>query len=133
MRQQHQHKINTQTTKEAFIQNEQVMMSHPEPIRTQQAPDIPVIHSKSSPAIPHMSDSEPNKMENIKNLREMPGIGSHIDSTNINPIHRSTSKYFSNSNSIYNMLRENNSIYIHESFFRLFTNVVNFYTQSFNL
>jgi len=94
MRQQHQHKINAQITKEVFIQNEPVMINHPESVRIQQVPDIPVIHSKSSPAIPLMSDSQSNKMENIKNLREMPGIGSHIDSTNINPIHRSTSKYF---------------------------------------
>jgi len=94
MRQQHQHKINSQITKEVFIQNEQVMISHPEPVRIQQIPDIPVIHSKSSPAIPLLSDCQPNKMENIKNLREMPVIGSHIDNTNINPIHRSTSKYF---------------------------------------
>jgi len=94
MRQQHQHKINAQISKDVFVQNEQVMISHPEPVRIQQAPDIPVIHSKSSPAIPLMSDCQPNKMENIQNLREMPVIGSHIDNTNINPIHRSTSKYF---------------------------------------
>lgn len=94
IRQQHQHQINPQITKEVFVQNEQAMISHPEPVRIQQVPDIPVIHSKSSPAIPLMSDCQPNKIENIKNLREMPGIGSHIDSTNINPIHRSTSKYF---------------------------------------
>lgn len=91
MRQQHQHKINNQTTKEAFMQNEQVMINHPEPVRIQQVPDIPVIHSKSSPAIPLMSDCQQNKIENIKNMREMSGIGSHIDNSNINPIHRSTS------------------------------------------
>lgn len=91
MRQQHQHKINNQTTKETFMQNEQVMINNPEPVRIQQAPDIPVIHSKSSPAIPLMSDCQPNKIENIKNIREMSGIGSHIDNSNINPIHRSTS------------------------------------------
>lgn len=89
MRQQHQHKINTQNTKEAFIQNEQLMVNHPEPI--QQVPDIPIIHSKSSPAISHISDCQPNKMENINNLREIPGVGSHIDNSNINLIHRSTS------------------------------------------
>lgn len=93
MRQQHQYNINTQTSKEAFIQNEQVIVNHPEPVRIQQVPDIPVIHSKSSPAIPVMSDCQPNKIENIKNTREMSGIASHIDNSNINPIHRSTSKY----------------------------------------
>lgn len=93
MRQQHQHKINSQNTKEAFIQNEQVIVNHPEPVRIQQAPDIPVIHSKSSPAISLMSDCQSNKMENIKNIREIPSVESHIDNSNINPIHRSTSKY----------------------------------------
>lgn len=105
MRQQHQHKINAQITKDVFIQNEQVMINHPEPVRIQQVPDIPVIHSKSSPAIPLMSDCQPNKIENIKNLREMPGIGNHIENTNINPIHRSTSEYLFTEN-IYNRLKK---------------------------
>lgn len=92
MRQQHQHQINSQNTKELFIQNKQIMVNHPEPIRIQQVPDIPVIHSKSSPSISHMANCQPNKMENIKNLRDIiPGIGSHMDNANINPIHRSTS------------------------------------------
>lgn len=90
MRQQHQHNINTQT-QDTFIHNEQVLVNHPEPIRIHQGPDIPVIHSKSSPAIPLMSDCQPNNMENIKNMREMSGIPNHIDNANINPIHRSTS------------------------------------------
>lgn len=95
MRQQHQHNINAQTTKEVFIQNEPVMVNHPEPVRIQQVPDIPVIHSKSSPAIPHMSDCQPNKMENMKNMREMSAIAGHIDNSSINhPIHRSTSEYY---------------------------------------
>lgn len=91
MRQQHQHKISNQITKEAYMQNEQVIINNPEPVRLQQAPDIPVIHSKSSPAIPLMSDCQPNKIENIKNIREMSGIGSHIDNSHMNSIHRSTS------------------------------------------
>jgi len=94
MRQQHQHNINSQTNKETFIQNEQVIVNHPEPVRIQQVPDIPVIHSKSSPAIPVMSDCQPNKMENINNIRDISGPESHIDNSNINPIHRSTSEYF---------------------------------------
>lgn len=73
------------------MQNEQIMINHPEPLRIQQVPDIPVIHSKSSPAIPIMSDCQPNKIENIKNMREISGIGIHIDNSNMNPIHRSTS------------------------------------------
>lgn len=91
MRQQHQHKISNEASKEAFMQNEQVIINNPEPVRMQQAPDIPVIHSKSSPAIPIMSDCQPNKIETIKNIREMSGLGSHIENSNINPIHRSTS------------------------------------------
>jgi len=94
MRQQHQHNINTQTTEETVMQNEQVIVNHPEPVRIQQVPDIPVIHSKSSPTIPIMSDCQSNKMENIKDIREMSGIASHIDNSNINAIHRSTSEYY---------------------------------------
>lgn len=88
MRQQHQQNINTQT-QDAFIHNDQVIVNHSEPVRIHHVPDIPVIHSKSSPAISLMSDCLPN---NMKNIREMSGIPNHIDSSNINPIHRSTSK-----------------------------------------
>lgn len=90
MRQQHQHNINTQT-QDTFIHNDQVIVNHPEPVRIHHVPDIPVIHSKSSPAIPLMSDCLPN---NMNNMREISGIPNHIDSSNINPIHRSTSKFF---------------------------------------
>lgn len=102
MRQQHQqHNIGAPTTnKEPFIQNEQAMVNHSEPVRIQQVPDIPVIHSKSSPAIPIMSDCQPNKMENIKTMREMPGMGIHSENSNINHIHRSTSKCYILTNNI---------------------------------
>lgn len=89
MRQQHQHNINTKNTKDAFINNNQIVVNHPEPVRLQQVPDNPVIHSKSSPAIPHMSDCQQNKVENI---REMSNIPNQIDNSNVNPILRSTSK-----------------------------------------
>lgn len=95
MRQQHQHYLNKHTIKEAFKHNEQVKANLPEPpVRVQQVPEIPVIHSKSSPAIPLMSDCQPNNnLENIKNMRDMSVIGNHIDNSNINPILRSTSEY----------------------------------------
>lgn len=93
MRQQHQHNINSQSTKkETLVQNEQALVNHPEPVRIQQVPDIPVIHSKSSPAVPLMSDCQPNQREDIKNVRDISGISSHVDNSNIShPIHRSTS------------------------------------------
>lgn len=86
MRQQHQH-INT-PPKEAFVQNEHGIINHPEPIRIQQ---VPVIHSKSSPAISLMSECQPNKLENIKIIRELPGVANNIDNSHISSIHRSTS------------------------------------------
>lgn len=90
MRQQHQH-INTQTPKDAFIPNEQVVINHSETVRIQQ---VPVIHSKSSPTIPLTSDCQPNKLENInKNIRELPGLANNIDNSHINSIHRSTSMH----------------------------------------
>lgn len=92
MRQQHQHNINNQTPKETPIQNEPTMVNHPEPVRIQPGPDIPVIHSKSSPAVPLLSDSQSNKMQNIKTMRDVSGIASHVDNPNVNHvIHRSTS------------------------------------------
>lgn len=92
MRQQHQHNINTKNAKDTFINNNQIVVNHPEPVRLQQVPDNPVIHSKSSPAIPHMSDCQQNKVENIKNIREMSNIPNQIDNSNVNSIHRTTSK-----------------------------------------
>jgi len=75
---------------DTFIQNEQIMINHPEPVRLQQVPDIPVMHSKSSPVIPLISESQSNKMDNINNMREV-ASASHVDNSNINSIHRSTS------------------------------------------
>lgn len=91
MRQQHQ-QINAQTPKEKFIQNEQVVINHPEPVRIQQ---VPIIHSKSSPTISLASECTPNKLDNInKNIREISGMTNNIDNSHINSIHRSTSKYY---------------------------------------
>lgn len=89
MRQQHQHNINTKATKDTFVHHEQVMVNHSEAV--QQIPDIPVIHSKSSPAIPLMSDCHPNKIENNKSAREISSVASQIDNSNMNSIHRSIS------------------------------------------
>lgn len=92
MRQQHQHKINSKTTKDVFIHNDHVI-NNLEPVRLQKVPDVPVIHSKSSPAIPLMSDCQPNKIENIKSMREMSSVSNQIDNSSINTIHRSTSRF----------------------------------------
>lgn len=89
---QHQHKISSKTTNNVFKHNDHEGNNSEPVTRLQHVPDVPVIHSKSSPAIPLMSDSPPIKMDNVKSMREMSSIPSQIDNSSITTIHRSTSR-----------------------------------------